>query len=97
MNKIKVIIKRPGEDPQKKSINNNLETLQLIVGGYIESVTLATDLAIICNEEGRIMGLPYNCDICGASFVGPIIFVGVSGDEFCSVPDVASFLLRSIE
>ncbi len=94
-NQIKVIIKRPGEDPHEKLINNSLETLQTIVGGYIETVTLATDLAIICNEEGRIMGLPYNCDVCGVSFVGPIIFVGVREDEFCDVPEAFEFgLLR---
>lgn len=84
---IEVIIKRPGEAPAKKTIQNRLEVLQAIVGGYIETVTLASDLVIICNEEGRIMGLPYNCDICGVSFVGPIIFAGIGGEEFTSAPE----------
>ena len=52
------------------------------VGGYIETVTLATDCCIICNEEGRLEGLPYNLTFCGVSFVGPILVVGVDGDEF---------------
>lgn len=83
---IEVIIKRPGELPQKATITNRLENLQAIVGGYIEAVTLASDFAIICNEDGRLMGLPYNCDICGVSFVGPIIFVGIDGEEFTNAP-----------
>lgn len=92
MNKIKVIIKRPGEIPETQTIPNELEALQTIVGGYIETVTLATDLVIICNEEGKLLDLPYNCDICGASFVGTIIFAGINGDEFADVPmDAVAF------
>jgi hypothetical protein len=92
MNKIKVIIKRPGEMPETQTIPNELEALQTIVGGYIETVTLATDLVIICNEEGKLLDLPYNCDICGASFVGTIIFAGINGDEFADVPmDAVAF------
>lgn len=92
MNKIKVIIKRPGEMPEIQTIPNELEALQTIVGGYIEAVTLATDLVIICNEEGKLLDLPYNCDICGASFVGTIIFAGINGDEFADVPmDTVAF------
>lgn len=39
--KIKVIIKEPGKAPEIKTITNDLGTLQSIVGGYIETVTLA--------------------------------------------------------
>lgn len=85
-NKIKVIIKEPAKKPRCVWISNKLENLQKIVGGYIETVTLATDMCIICNEEGGLRDLAYNCDICGVSFVGTIIFCGVSEDEFCSVP-----------
>lgn len=84
--KIKVIIKDPGKKPRCVWISNTLENLQKVVGGYIEAVTIASDMCIICNEEGRLRNLPYNCDICGVSFVGTIVFVGVSEDEFCSVP-----------
>lgn len=86
MYKIKVLIKDPGKKPRSVSISHRLENLQKIVGGYIETVTFAEDLVIICNEEGRLQGLPYNCDICGVSFVGTIIFAGINGDEFADVP-----------
>ena len=49
-------------------------------------MTVAEDLTIICNEEGRLLGLPHNCKICGVDFVGPIIFVGVEGDELTDIP-----------
>ena len=86
MNKIRAIIKKLNEAAFMTVIDNKLETLQKIVGGYIETLTIADDLVIVCNEEGRLKNLPKNCNVCGVDFVGPIIFLGVSGDEFSNVP-----------
>ena len=33
------------------------------------------------------MGLPYNVHFLGVSFVGPILFVGISGENFCSLSE----------
>lgn len=84
--KIYVAAKRPGAIPRHVWITNSLENLQAYVGGYIETVTLASDLVIICNEEGRLEGLPYNCTICGVDFVGDIIIAGAEDDEFADLP-----------
>ena len=54
-----VIYKAPECPPEPRDIPNTLEELQATVGGYIETVTLAADTAIICNEEGRLLGLPF--------------------------------------
>lgn len=86
MNKIKVFIKYPRSAPYSARIANKLESLQKIVGGHIETVTLDKDMVIICNEEGRLNGLQRNCKVCGIEFVGPIIFAGVAGEEIASVP-----------
>lgn len=95
MKKIKVIIKRPGEKPYSTWISNTLENLQKTVEGYIETVTFGTgalvdpcfeEFVVICNEEGRIRGLPNNCKILGRGFVGTIIFAGVKDDEFADIP-----------
>ena len=84
---MKVIIKEPGQCPRVTEIENSLSALQQAVGGYIETVTLAEDCCIICNEEGRLQGLPYNLTFCGVSFVGTILFVGVAGDEFADLSE----------
>lgn len=84
--KIRVLSKRPGQPPRSVWMANSLENFQRAVGGYIETITLAEDLVVICNEEGRLMGLPYNCAICGVSFVGDIILAGVKGEEFADLP-----------
>ena len=84
--KIKVFIKDPGKKLRSVNISNTLQNLQKTVGGYIETVTLCSDLVIICNEEGKLLNLPYNCDILNRAFVGTLIFAGVDGDEFGDVP-----------
>lgn len=84
--KIKVFIKEPGKKLRSVAISNTLENLQKTVGGYIETFTLNSDLVVICNEEGKLLNLPYNCDILGESFVGTLIFAGVDGEEFGDVP-----------
>ena len=85
-------IKKPGCAPEIIEVENTLKALQREVSGYIETVTIASDAVIICNEEGRILGLPDNCRVCGVDFVGTVLIVGTKGDEFCDVPE-ADFLM----
>ena len=84
--KISVLIKDPGKNPRHVHIENSLKNLQTTVGGYIETVTLADDAVIICNEEGRLQGLPYCCTICGVDLVGTVVIAGVAGEEFADLP-----------
>ena len=86
MEEIYVWRKQPGELPEFIKIKNDLKTLQDYVGGYIETVTIASNKVVICNEEGLLMGMPYNCTIKGIDFVGPVIMAGIKGDEFASFP-----------
>lgn len=88
MNEIRVIIKRPGEAAFEASVANELETLQRWVQGYIEAVTLSTGptVVLICNEEGRIVGLTPNCRINGEMILGTILLVGVKGENFADMP-----------
>lgn len=82
---MKAIIKKPGEKPRVIEIENELSALQEAVDGYIQAVPLAADACIICNEERKLIGLPYNTRILNEIFVGNILFVGVAGEEFCSL------------
>ena len=94
---ILVVIKRPGALPEVEPMfPNELEAFQKAVGGYIETVTLATDLTLICNEEGRLLNLPYNVKICGIDFYGTVIAAGVKGDEFASLRAASVPFIRSL-
>ena len=92
---MKVIYKAPGCALEPRDIPNTLEELQATVGGYIETVTIATDAVIICNEEGRLRGMAHNCRIFGVDFVGPILIAGVDEDEFSDLDSAAMNMLLS--
>ena len=98
METIHVLYKAPGMPPEPREIPNTLEELQASVGGHIETLTIASDAVIICNEEGRLQGLPYNCTFFGADFVGPILISGVDGEEFASLsPEAMGILLSAMD
>lgn len=89
---MKAIRKKPGCAPEVIEVENTLKALQDEVGGYIEVITLPYGAALICNEEGRLHGLPYNCCVFGTSFVGTVLIVGTKGEEFCDVPPIDGFV-----
>lgn len=60
---MRALVKEVGKAAEIKDIKNDLKELQGIVGGYIETVTITSDAVVICNEEGRLLSLPYNCNI----------------------------------
>lgn len=89
--KIKAVIKRADGVPVSTNISNTLKNLQRTVGGYIETFTIPSGtgtMVVICNEEGRLRGLPYNCTIFGREFVGDIIVTGADLEtgEFIDLP-----------
>lgn len=84
---IKTIIKEPYRKAQVVLIENEMEELQKIVGGYIETMTLPGDLVVICNKEGKLNGMHLNCSINGEALFGTIILASVDGEEFGSLPD----------
>ena len=90
---MRAIYKKPGRAPEIVEIENALSTLQKLVGGYIEVFPMAPNADIICNEEGKLRDLPYNITRLGEHFVGPILVVGVSGEEFCDLEN-AEYLLE---
>ena len=94
---IMVMIKRPGEEPDLDPLfDNDLKAFQEAVGGYIETVTLTPEIVVICNEEGRLRGLPFNVEISGIGFLGTIVIAGVKGDEFSSIRAAAIPLVRRL-
>ena len=58
---MKILKLDPGEIPEKIEINGSLESMQTLVGGMIQAVYPFHDpVALICNDEGKLLGLPYN-------------------------------------
>ncbi len=62
-NKIEVIVIEPEKEPKVVEITDDLKSMQKLVGGWIEEYfPFETDqnIAIICNKEGNLSGLPLN-------------------------------------
>ena len=94
---MKVIIVKPFTNPYVANIKGDLESMQKIVGGYIEAVYPFDDeeVALVCNEEGKINGLMPNrflldrnngiCDfICGDFF---LCSAPADSENFESMPE----------
>ncbi len=62
--KLRILLKRVGHEPQIEFIDDTLEEKQRLVNGLIEVFTYpletTEDALIVCNEEGKILGLPPN-------------------------------------
>lgn len=83
MRTIKCVAKYPGAPPEIVELTDCLKSYQGFVQGYIEACTFAPNWCVLCNEEGRIRGMEYNCEVLGVDFCGPILFVGVKDGDFC--------------
>lgn len=90
----KIVLVEPGKTPKILTKPLTLDYMQKAVGGYIETVCPFEDsVAIICNEEGKLMGLPLNralCDKAGNMYdilCGTFLIVGITETDFCSLTD----------
>ena len=87
MKDINIIAKQAGEKPICKSIPNTLKAMQQLVNGRIETLTIAQNLVVVCNGDGRSLDLPYNCTLFGVNFFGTIFLVGADErGDFADVP-----------
>ena len=58
---MRVIVVEPKKKPMVRDIDAGLESMQKIVGGPIEAVyPFDGPVALICNEEGKLLNLPQN-------------------------------------
>lgn len=59
---MKILVKRIGETPKELEIDsmNKLGSMQRIVGGYIEPISINDHIDVVCNEEGKLLGLEPN-------------------------------------
>ena len=91
---MEVVLVEPGKEARLAEIGSDLRSLQAAVGGYIEAAYFFDDpVALICNEEGKIYGMPYNRavrDDAGKAqdiIAGPFFVCGLGEESFCSLPD----------
>jgi len=58
---IRVVLLEPGKEARITEIDSSLPGLQRAVDGWIEAIDLpGEDVTLVCNEEGKLQGLPLN-------------------------------------
>ena len=87
-----VLVVEPELPPYVKEIGDSLHSLQTEVGGHIEAIYPFDDpVAIICNEEGKLLGLPLNRALRDEDhhvydvIAGTFLVAGLGAEDFCSL------------
>lgn len=58
---MRVVLVEPGKAARVAEIDGSLEEMQKTVGGYIQAVyPFEETVCLVCNEEGKLQGLPLN-------------------------------------
>lgn len=77
--KIRIVLKKIGEEPKVMNIKDTLEAKQKLVNGLIEVVPVTDDILLICNEEGKLENLLPNLVFDYDYIAGDCFFIG---DDF---------------
>ena len=95
---MRIVIVEQGRKPYETELECDLESMQHCVGGAIEAVyePEGRDAALICNDEGKLLGLPLNRalrDESGEAYdvvAGTFLVVGLGEEDFASLsPEMA--------
>ena len=88
-----VLMVEPGKAPYETQIGDDLQSMQAVVGGYIQAVyPYEEPVALICNEDGKMNGLPLNRalrDSDGAVYdiiAGNFFIAGLGQNDFTDLP-----------
>lgn len=101
--KIRVLMVEPGKHPKEHWLDNDLDSLQKAVSidapsqGLIELVDLEKNVVLICNEEGKLLGLKGNREYLGEVFAG--VFYIAGSDRYrnlCSLSEAEMEKYRQI-
>ena len=83
----------PGRAPERIALSNTLEAFQAAVGGDIEILGLDGGAVLVCNEQGKCIGLRANRQVGDKTIAGTFLIAGSADGEFRSLSraDTARF------
>ena len=88
-NEINILVVEPGESPRPAKVEDTLEAFQQIVGGPIEAgCYLPQRVMLVCNSEGKHMGLMPNRENptdSGDFIAGTFLLCSFEGEHFASL------------
>ena len=88
-----VLMVEPGKAPYETQIGDDLQSMQAVVGGYIQAVyPFEQPVALVCRESGKLDGLTLNRALCDADgdiydiVAGNFFIVGLGESDFIDFP-----------
>ena len=88
-----VLMVEPGKAPHETQIGDDLQSMQALVGGYLEAVyPFEQPVALVCRESGKLDGLTLNRALRDADgdiydiVAGSFFIVGLGESDFIDLP-----------
>ena len=88
-----VLMVEPGKAPYETQIGDDLQSMQALVGGYLEAVyPFEQPVALVCRESGKLDGLTLNRALRDADgdiydiVAGRFFIVGLGESDFIDLP-----------
>lgn len=95
-----VLVVEPGFAPYEKEIHG-LSQMQETVGGLIQAIyPFEEEVAVVCNDEGILLGMPFNRSMEGGygGVFGPFFVCGLGEEDFCgTLLTAAPMLMQGIQ
>lgn len=84
---MKIVLVEPGKEAREAEITGSLQEIQKLVDGTIRAMYPWEDpVALVCNDEGKILGMSLNRVLEDYDVIaGPFFICGIEGDHFCSL------------
>lgn len=84
---MRVVIVEPNKPAYEAEIENNLDSYQKVVGGFIENVYNEDGTVIVVNEEGKLEHLKGNRRYGNDILVGTFFVTGTTIDDYRGLTD----------
>ena len=86
---MRVVLVEPGKCARFVEIEEDLHTMQELVGGSIQALYPWDEpVALVCNVEGKQLGLPLNRRLEDYDAIAVTFFIcGIQGENFCGLTE----------
>lgn len=86
---MQIVLVEPNKAARPVKIEDNLHAMQALVGGPIQALYPWEDpVALICNDEGKILGLPLNRVLGDYEIIAGTFFIcGIQGENFSGLTE----------
>ena len=86
---MRILVVEPMRAPYEKEMAPSLTEMQAVVGGTIQAIyPFEEPVALICNDEAKLLGMEGNRRLDSGSIIaGPFFVIGEAGENFRSLTD----------